>query len=155
MAIIKKDFCAQSLNQFAPKRLRGEYLDWGLNAQVMEAVIDASVEGEVFPGDAVKISATSKGKLKVVPAATGSAYGFVLYNAKHESFKAGDIVSVLCSGGVMAMVTEETIAAGAKVYAKADGSITATAGTNVPAGIAMEATTAKTGGVIFPVEVRA
>ena len=39
MAIVKTDFYAQSLNQFMPDRVRGELLDWGLNAWVLDVVI--------------------------------------------------------------------------------------------------------------------
>lgn len=155
MAIVKANFYAQTLNQFAPHRLRGEYLDWGLNAQVMEVQIDDSVATEVYPGDALKIVATSTGKLKVAPVAAGDvAYGYAIYNAKKSTFKAGDIISVLRDGGVMAQVTEEEIAAGTTVYFNpTDGSITATADDNVLAGIALAAVAAVEGGTLIPVEI--
>lgn len=155
MAIVKANFYAQTLNQFAPHRLRGEYLDWGLNAQVMEVQIDDSVATEVYPGDALKIVVTSTGKLKVAPVAAGdAAYGYAIYNAKKSTFKAGDIISVLRDGGVMAQVTEEEIAAGTTVYFNpTDGSITATADDNVFAGIALAAVAAVEGGTLIPVEI--
>jgi len=155
MAIDKTKFYAQTLNQFAPHRLRGEYLDWGLNAQVMEVKIDDSVATLVYPGDALKIVSTSTGKLKVAPvAASDAAYGYAIYNAKREAYKAGDIISILRAGGVMSQVTEEAIEAGDTVYFNvADGSITKTAGTNPLAGIALAAVAATAGGTMIPVEI--
>src|SRR5699024_1795872 len=83
MAITKSDFYAQSLNQFAPHRLRGEYLDWGLNAWVLEVQIDASQVTPLYAGDLVKIYPDSTGKLKVVAgASTDKCVGYILYNAK-------------------------------------------------------------------------
>lgn len=152
MAITKSDFYAQSLNQFAPHRLRGEYLDWGLNAWVLEVQIDASQVTSLYAGDLVKVYPDSTGKLKVVAgASTDKCVGYILYNAKREEFKAGDICSILVRGGVIAAVTEEEISAGAEVYYKdADGSVTATASGN-RMGYAMAKTEATTGGTLIPV----
>lgn len=156
MAIVKTDFYAQDLNQFAPKRLRGEYLDWGLSAEVMEAQIDVSQETPLYSGDPVKILSTSKGKPKVVAGSASDKFvGYIIYNPKHETFKAGDIVSILLRGGVMSFVTEEAIDAGAIVYYAEDGSVTATppAGAQSRVGVAFEATSATEGGVLMPVYV--
>lgn len=156
MAIVKADFYKQSLNQFAPNRVRGEYLDWGLNAEVIEAQIDVSQETPLYSGDPVKILSTSKGKLKVVAGSASDKFvGYIIYNPKHETFKAGDIVSVLLRGGVMSFVTEEAIDAGAIVYYAEDGSVTATApsGAASRVGVAFEATSATEGGVLMPVYV--
>ena len=155
MAIVKANFYKHELNQFLPNRVRGEYLDWGLNALVLEGKIDASVEGEIYAGDPVKIATTSTGKLKVVRGdATDKFVGFVLFNPKHETAKAGDIVSVLIKDGVMSCVTEEAIAAGTIVYYDAtDGSITATppASAKSRVGVTLEATSAVEGGSLVAV----
>lgn len=157
MAIVKANFYKQSLNQFMPNRVRGEYLDWGLSAEVIEGQIDVSQETPIYPGDAVKIVATSKGKIKVVAAdATDKFVGYVIYNPKHETFKAGDIVSVMLRGGVLNCVTEEAIDAGTVVYFDAtDGSITATPPANAKSrvGVTFEATSAVEGGAFVPVYV--
>ena len=154
MAIVKTDFYAQELNQFAPKRLRGEYLDWGLNAMVVEVEIDASQATPVYAGDKVAIVATSTGKLKVKAAATSDkGYGFVLYNPKKLEWKAGDKVSVLRDGGVILGGTEDKIDAGEVVYYNpADGSITKNV-TDEPIGLAVAAVPATTGGILVPVEI--
>lgn len=156
MAITKANFYTQSLNQFAPHRLRGEYLDWGLNAEVIEVMIDATQEAPIYPGDALTIVSTSTGKLKVKAAgAEDTIFGFALYNPKYATWKAGDILSCLRDGGVIMAVTEATVAAGAVVaYAAADGSVaTATSGTK-PVGIAMAAVTETEGGTLIPVLVQ-
>lgn len=152
MAITKSDFYAQSLNQFAPKRLRGELLDWGLNAWVLEVQIDASQATSLYAGDLVKVYPDSTGKLKVVAgASTDKCVGYILYNAKREEFKAGDICSILIRGGIINAVTEEEINAGAEVYYKdADGSVSATASGN-RMGFAMAKTEATVGGTFIPV----
>jgi hypothetical protein len=154
MAIVKTDFYAQELNQFAPKRLRGEYLDWGLNAMVDEVEIDASQAAAIYAGDAVAIVPTSTGKTKVKAAADGDyIYGFVIYNPKKIEWKAGDKIAVLRDGGRLMCVTEGTIAAGAKVYYnEEDGSVTTTANGS-PIGIARSAVTAKSGGALIEVEI--
>lgn len=157
MAIVKANFYKQSLNQFAPNRVRGEYLDWGLSAEVIEVQIDVSQTDPLYAGDPVKILATSKGKLKVVAGSAADKFvGYIIYNPKHESFKAGDIVSVMLRGGVMSFVTEEAIDAGTIVYYDAtDGSITATppAGAASRVGVTFEATSAVEGGALVPVYV--
>lgn len=154
MAIVKTNFYSQELNQFAPKRLRGELIDWGLNAMAMDVQIDASEAGTLYAGDPVVIAPTSTGKLKVVAAAqTDKPFGFIIFNAKHESFKAGDIITILCKDGVMTCVTEEAINAGVDVYYNAaDGSITA----SQPSGASVIGKTgakvaAVSGGSIIPV----
>lgn len=154
MAIVKSDFYAQELNQFAPKRLRGEYLDWGLNAMVVEVEIDASQAEPIYAGDKVAIVPTSTGKLKVKAAAGGDkGYGFVLYNPKKIEWKAGDKVSVLRDGGVIYGVTEDTIEAGEAVYYNpADGSITNNV-TDEAIGLAAAAVPATVGGILIPVEI--
>lgn len=154
MAIVKTDFYAQELNQFAPKRLRGEYLDWGLNAMVVEVEIDASQATPVYAGDKVAIVATSTGKLKVKAAASGEkGYGFVLYNPKKIEWNAGDKVSVLRDGGRILCVTEDQIQAGETVYYNpADGSITKSV-KDEPIGLAAAAVPATTGGILVPVEI--
>jgi hypothetical protein len=154
MAIVKTDFYAQDLNMFAPKHLRGELASWSMNAQTVEVEIDASQETPIYAGDKVAIVATSKGKLKVKAAAEGDkGYGFVLYNPKKVEWKAGDIVTVLRDGGVILAVTEKAIAAGEEVYYDpTDGSVTNVANGEV-IGIAMEAVSATTGGVLIAVEI--
>ncbi len=154
MAIVKTDFYTQSLNQFAPKRLRGELLDWGLNAMVMDVQIDASETGTLYAGDPVAIAPTSTGKLKVVAAAQDvKPFGFIIFNAKHETFKAGDVISILCKDGVMSCVTEEAINAGVDVYMNTtDGSITATQPTGASViGKTGAKVAATTGGTLIPV----
>lgn len=152
MAIEKTNFYTQDLNQFAPHRLRGEYLDWGLNAEVIEVKIDESQADPIFPGDAVAIVATSTGKLKVKAAAAGdTVFGFALYNPKYATWKKGDIISVLRDGGVIAAVTEAAINAGDYVkYSAADGSVVKGSADDNN-GIAMAAVTATEGGVLIPV----
>lgn len=156
MAIVKTNFYTQDLNQFAPHRVRGEYLDWGLNAEVIEVMVDESQDSPIFPGDAVKIVATSTGKVKVAAAAAGDViFGFALFNPKHASFSAGQIFSCLRDGGVTSMVTEAAVSAGAAVsYAAADGSVAPAAAGTTPCGIALAAVAATVGGVIVPVLVQ-
>lgn len=155
MAIVKANFYTQDLNQLQPKRLRGEYLDWGLNAEVMEGQVDSSVTDTLYPGDRVKIVSSSTGKIKIAPTAAGEAgYGYILYNTKKLEFKAGDIVSILRDGGVISAVTEAAIDAGTVVYfQESDGSVVGTANTNNPMGIALAKVAATTGGTLIPVEV--
>lgn len=155
MAFDKTTFYAHSLNQFAPNRIRGEYLDWGLNAQVMEVEIASTQATALYAGDPVSIVTTSTGKPKVVAAtASTRVYGVILYNPKHETYKAGDIVSILCDGGHVMEATTEAINAGAVVYIKpATGEITATSTNNIKLGIAMEKTSATTDGSLFAVEI--
>lgn len=154
MAIVKTDFYAQELNQLAPKRLRGEYLDWGLNAMVVEVEIDASQVDAIYAGDKVAIVPTSKGKIKVKAAAGGEkGYGFVLYNPKKIEWKAGDKVSVLRDGGMIYGVTEDAVEAGEAVYYNpADGSITTNV-TDEAIGLAAASVPATTGGILIPVEI--
>ena len=156
MAIVKTNFYSQELNQFAPKRLRGELLDWGLNALVLDVQIDASETGTLYAGDPVKLAATSQGKPKVVASAAADALGYIIFNAKKEAYKAGDIVSILIDGGVLECVTEEAINAGVEVaYKDADGSVTATIAQGTePMGIVMSKVAATTGGTLVPVLVR-
>lgn len=156
MAITKANFYKQGLNQFMPNRVRGEKLDWGLAGEVIEAQIDVTQETPLYAGDPVKIVATSKGKLKVAAgASTDKFVGYIIFNPKHETFKAGDIVSILLRGAVMSFVTEEAIDAGAIVYYNdTDGSVTATQGSAVSrVGVTFEATVATEGGVLVPVYV--
>lgn len=157
MAIVKANFYTQSLNQFAPHRLRGEYLDWGLNAEVIEVMIDAS-QGDtpVYPGDALTIVATSTGKLKVKTAgAADTIFGFALYNPKYMTWKPGDILSCLRDGGVIMAVTEAAVAAGATVaYAAVDGSVATVAAGQAPVGIALTTVAATEGGTLIPVLVQ-
>jgi len=154
MAIVKTDFYTQDLNQFAPKRLRGELMDWGLNAEVMEVQVDVSETGTVYAGDKVMIVGTSSGKLKVALAGDGDAgYGYAIYNPKKGSWKAGDKLSILRDGGVLNCVTEDAISAGAVVYYDpTDGSVTTTE-TDAVIGIALAAVSATTGGILIPVEI--
>lgn len=152
MAIVKTNFYAQELNQFAPNRVRGELLDWGLNSLQMEVQIDASEAGTLYAGDMVAVIPTSKGKLKVV-AATGSEklQGMIIFNAKKEELKAGDMLTIAIRDAVMNCVTEEAIDAGDEVYFNpSDGSITKTTG-SVRLGIAMAQVPATSGGTFIPV----
>lgn len=155
MAFDKTSFYAHSLNQFAPNRIRGEYLDWGLNAQVMEVEIDSTQSATLYAGDPVAIVSTSTGKLKVVAAtASDHVYGYILYNPKHETYKAGDIVSVLRDGGVISEATTEAINAGTVVYmVPSTGEITATSTSNIKVGIALEKSASSTDGTLIAVEV--
>ena len=132
MSITKTNFYSHDLNAFTPNRVRGELMDWGLNAMQMEVEIDSTVSGSVYAGDAVKIVSTSTGKLKVVPITQAdAAFGFVLFNPKKSAYVAGDICTILVKDGVLNCVTEDAIDAGVSVYFKvADGSITKTQPTN-------------------------
>lgn len=156
MAIVKSNFFAHALNQFVPNRVRGEYLDWGLNATVLEVKIDESVTDTLYAGDPVKIAATSKGKIKVVPAeATDPFCGYILFNPKHVEWKAGMICSILCTNGAISCVTEEAIDAGTPVYYNyTDGSITASSTGGRVMGITLEAVSATEGGTLVPVFIR-
>lgn len=156
MAIVKTNFYTQDLNQFAPHRLRGEYLDWGLNAEVIEVMIDESQADPIYAGDALAIVATSTGKLKVKAAAAGDTiFGFALFNPKYASWKAGQILSCLRDGGVISMVTAAAVEAGAVVaYAVADGSVVTTAAGDAPIGIALANVAETEGGTLIPVLVQ-
>lgn len=154
MSITKTNFYSQELNAFVPHRVRGELMDWGLNAMQMEVEIDSTVTGSVYAGDAVKIVSTSTGKLKVVPITQAdAAFGFVLFNPKKESYVAGDICTILVKDGVLNCVTEDAINAGVTVYFDvADGSITSTQPTNAIAiGKTMEKVSAVSGGAFVKV----
>lgn len=149
MSITKTNFYSQSLNAFAPNRVRGELLDWGLNAMQMEVEIDSTVSSKLYAGDAVKIVSTSTGKLKVVPITqTDAAFGFILFNPRKEEYVAGDIVTILVKDGILNCVTEDAINAGVTVYFDvSDGSVTSTQPTNAIAiGKTMEKVSAVTGG---------
>lgn len=158
MAITKTDFFLQDLNQTAPKRLRGELADWGLSAEMIEVEVASTVTSAapLYAGDKVKLLATSTGKPKVVAAdATDTGFGFVIYNSRKEKYVGGDRITIVRDGGVMHMVTDEAISAGAGVYYDpTDGGCTLTS-TNMgaPIGIAMAATSAVTAGSLFPVLV--
>lgn len=156
MAFVKANFFQHSLNQFAPNRVRGDYKDWGLNAQVLEVQIDSTQATALLPGDPVSIVATSTGKLKVVAAtASTPVLGYIIFNPKHKEYVAGDICSVLCDGGVMYCGTTETINAGATVYYKvADGSVTTTSTNNIKMGVMFEKSTSSTDGTLVAVEIR-
>lgn len=154
MAITKANFYQHDLNQFVPNRVRGEYVDWGLNAMVMEVQIDSTETGTLYAGDPVKIVATSTGKLKVVAISQADTpFGFIIFNSKKASYKAGDIVSILCKDGVMTCVTEDAINAGVGVYYKvSDGSVTTTQPTNaVLIGKTMEKVASVSGGTLVQV----
>ena len=154
MAIIRADFYKQDLNQFAPHRLRGELLDWGLDAQVMEVQIDGSELGTVYAGDKLTIKDTSKGKLKVVLAGPDDrGYGYAIYNPKKGKWKAGDKLSILRDSGVMSQVTEDAVSAGEFLYFNpVDGSATTTV-TDAPMGVALASVPATAGGTLIPVEI--
>lgn len=157
MAFDKTNFYKQDLNQTAPKRLRGEYLDWGLNATVLEVEIDASVTAEapLYAGDRVAIVAESTGKPKVKAATAEDKFvGYILYNPKWTKVSGGAIVSILIDGGVIQAVTTEAIEAGKEVYYKAaDGSVTATA-EGGRMGFAMKKVAAVEDGTLIPVFVK-
>lgn len=156
MAITKTDFYNQDLNQFAPGRVRGEYLDWGLNALVLDVQIDASEDSTLYPGDIVNIAPTSTGKLKVVEGANTTApQAVILFNPKKTSYVAGDFCTVLLSGGVVNEVTADAVNAGDPLYYNTtDGSVTKTnPGSAIQLGIAMAAVTANASGTLIPVLV--
>ena len=133
MAIVKANFYKQDLNQFAPHRVRGELLDWGMSGLQMEVKIDASETETLYAGDLVKILATSTGKPKFVKgSATDKCVGYILYNPKKEAIKAGDIV----------------------YYNDEDGSVTKTQPSGAQRmGFAVAATAATEGGTFIPVLV--
>lgn len=154
MAIVKTNFYSQELNQFAPKRVRGELLDWGLNSLQLEVAIDASQTDALYAGDAVKIAPTSTGKLKVVAAAgTDAIKGIILFNAKKEKAEAGDMITIAMRDAVVNCVTEDAINAGEEVfYKEADGSVTRTKASGaIRLGIAMAKVPATSGGIFIPV----
>lgn len=156
MAIVKANFYKQDLNQFAPHRVRGELLDWGMSGLQLEVKIAASETDTLYAGDVVTILSTSTGKPKVVKgSATDACVGYILYNPKKEAFKAGDIVTILVREAVLNCVTEDAISAGDLVYYKdADGSVTKTKPTNAQRmGFAMEAVAATDGGTFISVLV--
>ena len=156
MSITKTNFYSQELNALAPHRVRGELLDWGLNALTMEVQIDASETDTLYAGDLVKIKSTSTGKPKFVKgAATDKCVGYIVFNPKKNSFKAGDIVTVLVREAVLNCVTEDAVAAGDIVYyVDADGSVTKTQPTGAQRmGFAMAAVSATEGGTFIPVLV--
>ena len=156
MAITKTDFYKQDLNQFAPGRVRGEYLDWGLNALVMEVQIDASVDAPLYAGDLVNIAPTSTGKLKVVAGVnTKEPAMYILFNPKKSSYNAGDICSVLVKGGVINEVTVDAVSAGDPLYYNTtDGSVTKTnPGSAVQMGVALATVAANASGSFIPVLV--
>lgn len=156
MAIVKANFYKQDLNQFAPHRVRGELLDWGMSGLQMEVKIDASETDTLYAGDLVKILSTSTGKPKFVKgSATDKCVGYILYNPKKEAIKAGDIVTILLREGTLNCVTEEAIDAGDIVFYKdADGSVTKTQPSGAQRmGFAVAATSATEGGTFIPVLV--
>ena len=149
MSITKTNFYSHELNAFTPNRVRGELMDWGLNAMQMEVEINSTVTGSVYAGDAVKIVSTSTGKLKVVPITQAdAAFGFVLFNSKKTAYVAGDNCTFLVKYGVLNFVTEDAINAGVVVYFDvSDGSVTSTQPTNAIAiGKTMEKVSAVSGG---------
>lgn len=108
----------QSLSQnvAVPTQIAGT-VDQQFSSNSFEGMIDPSVTGNVYPGQAVMIyNSTIKG-LTFVPctAATDPVFGFVNYDFIHSSFTGGTPVSVSSAGNVVRLFATETIAKGAEV----------------------------------------
>lgn len=156
MAIVKTNFLSAELNQFAISTVRGALCDWGLNAQVMEVMIDEESVATIYPGDAVKIVSSPKGIIKVDAAEDDDAiYGFMIWDVKSTKGTAGKRIRILRDGGIMQMITDEAITAGTPVYFdSADGGVTATQGSLGDAcGLVVEDVAANTNGSLVRVEV--
>ena len=158
MAVNKADFLKFDLNQFAPNETRGLYTSWGLSAQTVECELDSTQADPIYPGDAVSIVGTSTGKLKVVAAtATTPIYGFVVWTAdftKHVKDGEARYVTVLRDGGVMKMIADEALNAGATLYYDpADGTVTGTKTGLAPIGICLRKVEVNANGQLVEVEV--
>lgn len=122
-------------NQFSQSPVKG-MMDLKFNTSVLSCEIDASQVGTLVPGQAVKLVDSAGGVMKVLACAADSeeVFGFVVYNIKNQTFKAGDAVEIagLFAQSVMYMEASAAIARGGKTMIVVSGAKVATATAGKP-----------------------
>ena len=134
---------ALEVNQFEISRVKGQ-IQKAPSPNIITALIDKDSTETFGSGTAVKLEDIA-GKQIVVEkaAANDEVYGFIVYNIKDNSPKAGDVVTVAFDNSFMVMEANAAIAAGAKLEIVATGDkVVGHAGTNKKVGIAVEKATA-------------
>lgn len=151
MSSVKTDFLSQEINQFAQADVRGRVDLMGMGNNVISAVINSEVSGNVYSGDAVEILATSKGLPEVKPlTSTGDVFGFVRYNSKKVAYVAGDRVELAIDGAVMVMAAASAVKAGDMIaYDYSTGLISKATTGDVIVGMAIDAIAADTTGRVI------
>jgi hypothetical protein len=151
MSSVKTDFLSQEINQFAQADVRGRVDLMGMGNNVISAVINSEVSGNVYSGDAVEILATSKGLPEVKPlTSTGDVFGFVRYNAKKVAYVAGDRVELAIDNAVMVMAASAAIDAGEEIAYDYETGLIAPAGSgDTVVGIAIDAIAADATGRVM------
>lgn len=131
---------ALEINQFEISRVKGQ-IQKTPSPNVITAVIKRDSTETFGSGTAVKLVDIA-GKQQVVEkaAANDEIYGFIVYNIKDNSPKAGDIVTVAFDNTFMVMEANAAIAAGAKleIVATGDKIIAHGGGSNKKVGYAVE-----------------
>jgi len=130
---------ALEINQFEISRVKGQ-IQKTPSPNVITAVIKRDSTETFGSGTAVKLVDIA-GKQIVVEkaAANDEIYGFIVYNIKDNSPKAGDVVTVAFDNSFMVMEAGAAIAAGAKLEIVATGDkVIGHAGSNKKIGIAVE-----------------
>lgn len=105
-----------SQNQAVPTQIAGT-VDSQFSSESFDCVIDASVVGTLYPGQAVMLKDTTTPYRTVVPAvnANDNVWGFIQYDFIHQSFVAGTPCTVSTGGNVIRLFATQTIAKGTQV----------------------------------------
>lgn len=144
-------------NQFAPAPYLGQ-LDQGLNYNSKAAQIDASSAGGLIAGQAVKIVDSAGGIPKVVECAANSdeVWGFINYEPKNRTWKAGDKVEISQKGNVMYLYSTGPIARGVQVQLDLTvvGGVAAKVGSSGADILGFAYDKATVGGQLFRVELQ-
>jgi len=104
----------QSQNAFAMSQLVG-VVDLKLgDTNVVSAQVDSSSAGGLVAGQAVKMVDSSDGIPKVVEtsATSDEVLGYIVYNQKDQSYKAGDKVEIAMAGTCIYLVAAAAISRG-------------------------------------------
>lgn len=118
-----QDFLKQAdvVFRYTENSLRGMVVEGIVSAAsglALPAIVDATQEGILYPGDPVSVVATSKGTPHLVKATDAAKIvGFVCYETKKLAYVANDMFTLASTGKVMQMVADNvTINAGDKLY---------------------------------------
>lgn len=120
---------AQLSNQLVQAPVKGQ-MDLRYNPSVIACEVSSTEAGTLVPGQGVTIVDSAGGIPKVIAAAadTSDVFGFVVWNARKESFVAGDQIEVAAfRNNVMYLEASAAIARGAKFMIVVSGSKIATA----------------------------
>lgn len=111
----------QSSNQFKQSPEKG-LLDEKIGAQIFPCSVDDSEAGTLVPGQAVKMVDSIGGVPKVIAstAQTDDHFGFVQYDYRKTTFKAGDALEIVRKG-ILILEASEAIARNGKVSAVISG----------------------------------